>query len=244
MSNTNPILIGLTMIILIVIASVGGYQFKEHTGSQPESGQSATNGVTISSGSDSQITVYLNADPAQSSPVVKQGSTDQEEAGELSDEPEKLAATIAGPPPDPYDLDEAIASATEAIKRHEGYSEVPYILHGEIHICYGHYVTGAIPKSLTSEDCEALLLSDTEWSVAVAQDFVGGATVSNEQMGVVIELAYILGRHKLNEFVNLRGAIAVSDWEAAAMELQDSLLPDDDQLGQSRVDNMKERLLK
>ena len=125
----------------------------------------------------------------------------------------------------------------------EGYSEEPYMLNGINHVCYGHQTPDI--KSKTPLECIQLLAEDIGWSLVVALDFVGNEhweSIGVRRQGVIIELAYLMGRSRLMTFVRLRQALRTADWTRAREEIQDSLLHLPEQIGQRELDKLKERL--
>ena len=130
-----------------------------------------------------------------------------------------------------------------SLTAHEGLSQQPYTLRGELHECYGSLGSDGTWKS--SEQCEQELQRDMETALADARVFVGGVTwalLSPRRRAVVAELAFMTGRTNLQKFKRFRQALRALNYQAAANELQDSpkLIQD---VGQARVDDLKERLI-
>lgn len=159
--------------------------------------------------------------------------------------PRSPAAETPGGPPPPWPVSQlaTIHELREALRAHEGLSLRPYTLRGEIHECYGSLGSDGLPKS--SEECERQLAEKMRVALDDARVFVGGAAwarLTPRRRAVVAELAYMTGRPRLEKFVRFRAALRGRDYRAAAAELQDSpaLIAD---VGQRRVDDLKERLL-
>ena len=137
------------------------------------------------------------------------------------------------------------------VKEDEGFSDVPYMLYGIPHICWGHQIVDQEEieslmedGKMSEENCQRILDSDLDSAEKIAEDYVGSSVwpkLPVAKQSVVSELAYVLGKMGLQGFTELEKAILVGDWAWAGDEIQNSLLPND--VGQRRVNQWKERLL-
>ena len=219
-SQISAIAAGVLVTINFVAMAGFGYMMFQ---SDDSSGD--VSGINIHTGSGAKIT-------------VTQGTSNEGAAG-----PNSPGFTPAAPSLD-IDITPIPLSAEQSIKEHEGYSDVPYDLYDMPHICWGHQIVNPVEPPLTKAQCQTLFDHDYHWAEQVAMDFVDPGTwedLTPSAHNGLIELAYVLGRGGLNTFSKLRFALMTLDMEAAAAELQDSLLPD--QLGQDRLDFLKARFV-
>ena len=230
-----------------IVVAVLGLIFISLLNSWPvDNPKSTVDGVFIRDSSNVTVTFNGVSGSEQLDPVI-----DSEIVGveRVATNPEthtdKTVSTnpgLAQPPQSQISPQDLVSHIIPIIQKHEGYSEEPYVLNGLPHVCWGHQLQN--PEPMENEQCKVLLAEDTALSVAVARDFAEPVweELTVGQQGVLTELAYTLGRQGLNSFNELRKAVWRKDWEQAQNEIQNSLLPDDSQLGQKRVDSLKSRL--
>lgn len=133
------------------------------------------------------------------------------------------------------DLDKLTAS----IQQHEGLRLFPYLdTVGKTTIGYGRNLTDV---GITEPEATALLSDDIRLCLSQATSQTWWACVSdNDARGnAMLELLFVLGPPKLDEFVNTLAALRNRDYETAATEIINSTL--DHQDGQ-RINTLAEMI--
>lgn len=128
---------------------------------------------------------------------------------------------------------------TSSIKRHEGYSQIPYQDSlGNLTGGWGHLLEhrrldqypesktlGDLFRELTDPVAHAAWLdADIEQATADAMNFAGHSweSLTDERREVLVEMAFQLGGPNLRSFVRFRDALCLSQWAQAKAEMLNS----------------------
>lgn len=105
----------------------------------------------------------------------------------------------------------------EMLKRHEGLRLQAYqCTAGVWTIGYGH-TKGVKPGDVcTIDQAEAWLFDDLMEAILIAQSLVDMTKLSHNRQAVIINMAFNLGKKKLNQFKKTLLAVSEGRWEDAA----------------------------
>ena len=142
----------------------------------------------------------------------------------------------------PEEITGRLTAVPNDVRESEGFVPVRYCDGDYVAIGYGHLV-------IDPETGERLLCSDWELALYNAEQISGErrwGQLDVVRQSVLAEIAYMTGAEGFAAFTDLRLALWLEDWYAAAAAVRDSLLgcPADmeEELCKSRPNNRRERL--